>query len=299
MRERGAAFAQTAALTVIAMVAFAANSLLCRLALQRAAIDPVSFGAIRLVSGAIALAVLVRLRAGERKAAAGDWPAALALFAYVACFSLAYRSLAAGAGALILFGAVQLTMFAAGLRHGERFALRAWAGLAVAVGGLAYLLMPGVAAPPAHGALLMAVAGVAWGVYSLRGRGVADPLGATAANFLRAAPLGIVLCLPFVASLHAGFDGVLLALASGAVTSGAGYAIWYTALRGLTALQAATVQLSVPPLAAFGGVLLLAEPVTPRLLLASVAILGGIALVLTAKRKTAQPSQAAPSSQRP
>lgn len=284
MGERRAVFA----LTAVAMLAFAANSLLCRLALQRDAIDPASFGAIRLVSGAVALAVLVRLRAGRSAGCsagqAGSWLAAAMLFAYVACFSVAYRSLAAGAGALILFGAVQLTMFAAGLRQGERFAARAWLGLGVAVAGLAFLLLPGASAPPAQGALLMALAGVAWGVYSLRGRGVADPLAATAANFLRAAPLGILLCLPFLAGLHATVEGVLLALASGALTSGAGYAIWYTALRGLNALQAATVQLSVPPLAAFGGVLLLAEPVTPRLVLASVAILGGIALVLTRRK---------------
>ena len=284
MGERRAVFA----LTAVAMLALAANSLLCRLALQRDAIDPASFGAIRLVSGAVALAVLVRLRAGRSAGCsagqAGSWLAAAMLFAYVACFSVAYRSLAAGAGALILFGAVQLTMFAAGLRQGERFAARAWLGLGVAVAGLAFLLLPGASAPPAQGALLMALAGVAWGVYSLRGRGVADPLAATAANFLRAAPLGILLCLPFLAGLHATVEGVLLALASGALTSGAGYAIWYTALRGLNALQAATVQLSVPPLAAFGGVLLLAEPVTPRLVLASVAILGGIALVLTRRK---------------
>ncbi len=273
------------AFTAAAMLAFAANSLLCRLALLQGGIDPASFGAVRIVSGAIALALIVRWRAGGAKEAGGDWLSAAMLFAYVAFFSFAYVSLAAGTGALILFGAVQLTMFGAALRAGERFAPLACAGLAVAALGLVYLVLPGVSAPPIVGAVLMASAGVAWGVYSLRGRGALDPLGATAGNFLRAAPMAPVLWLPFIGVAHADVGGILLAVASGAITSGVGYALWYTALRELSAMRAATVQLSVPVITAFGAVLFLAEPLSLRLVLASVAILGGIALVLAGRAK--------------
>ena len=275
----------TLAFTAAAMLAFAANSLLCRLALLQGGIDPASFGAVRIVSGAIALALIVRWRAEGAKEAGGDWLSAAMLFAYVAFFSFAYVSLAAGTGALILFGAVQLTMFGAALRAGERFAPLACAGLAVAALGLVYLVLPGVSAPPIVGAVLMASAGVAWGVYSLRGRGALDPLGATAGNFLRAAPMAPVLWLPFIGVAHADMGGILLAVASGAITSGVGYALWYTALRELSAMRAATVQLSVPVITAFGAVLFLAEPLNLRLVLASVAILGGIALVLAGRAK--------------
>jgi drug/metabolite transporter (DMT)-like permease len=275
----------TLAFTAAAMLAFAANSLLCRLALLQGGIDPASFGAVRIVSGAIALALIVRWRAGGAKEAGGDWLSAAMLFAYVAFFSFAYVSLAAGSGALILFGAVQLTMFGAALRAGERFAPLACAGLAVAALGLVYLVLPGVSAPPIVGAVLMASAGVAWGVYSLRGRGALDPLGATAGNFLRAAPMALVLWLPFVGVAHAEVGGILLAVASGAITSGVGYALWYTALRELSAMRAATVQLSVPVITAFGAVLFLAEPLSLRLGVASVAILGGIALVLAGRAR--------------
>ena len=273
------------AFTAAAMLAFAANSLLCRLALLQGGIDPASFGTVRIVSGAVALALIVRWRAGGARETGGDWLSAAMLFAYVAFFSFAYVSLAAGTGALILFGAVQLTMFGAALRAGERFAPLACAGLAVAALGLVYLVLPGVSAPPIVGAVLMALAGVAWGVYSLRGRGALDPLGATAGNFLRAAPMAPVLWLPFVGVAHADVGGILLAVASGAITSGVGYALWYTALRELSAMRAATVQLSVPVITAFGAVLFLAEPLSLRLVLASVAILGGIALVLAGRAK--------------
>lgn len=273
------------AFTAAAMLAFAANSLLCRLALLQGGIDPASFGTVRIVSGAVALALIVRWRAGGARETGGDWLSAAMLFAYVAFFSFAYVSLAAGTGALILFGAVQLTMFGAALRAGERFAPLACAGLAVAALGLVYLVLPGVSAPPIVGAVLMASAGVAWGVYSLRGRGALDPLGATAGNFLRAAPMAPVLWLPFIGVAHADMGGILLAVASGAITSGVGYALWYTALRELSAMRAATVQLSVPVITAFGAVLFLAEPLSLRLVLASVAILGGIALVLAGRAK--------------
>jgi drug/metabolite transporter (DMT)-like permease len=284
--ERGGALTlQTSLLTAAAMLAFAANSLLCRLALQQRGIDPASFGSIRLVSGALTLAFIVRLRPQPPKPRRADWLAAAMLFAYVALFSFAYLSLSAGTGALILFGAVQLTMFSVGLRSGERFGPIAWTGLVLAVAGLVYLVSPGVTAPPLLGAALMATAGVAWGVYSLRGRGVADPLAATAGNFVRAAPLALVLSVLFAVNAHGDAAGVALAVASGAITSGIGYVIWYAALPGLSALRAATVQLSVPLIAALGGVVFLAEAITPRLAAASVAILGGIALVLAARSR--------------
>jgi drug/metabolite transporter (DMT)-like permease len=269
----------TIGLTALAMAAFAANSLLCRAALRDAHIDPATFGAVRVTSGALVLALAMRVRA--RPTAAADWRAAAMLFTYVAAFSFAYLTLPAGMGALILFGAVQLTMFAVGLGRGERFAPRGWAGLALAVAGFVVLVLPGVAAPPAAGAALMAVAGIAWGAYSLRGRGVPDPLAATASNFVRAMPLALALGLAFVGRAHADVAGILLAIASGALTSGLGYVIWYAALRGLSALQAASVQLSVPVIAACAGTLWLDEAFTTRLLVAVVAILGGIALVLT------------------
>ena len=280
--------ARTLLLTAVAMLAFAANSLLCRLALQHASIDPASFGSVRLVSGALVLAAIVRLRAGATAAARTDWLAATMLWAYVAGFSFAYVTLAAGTGALILFGAVQLTMFSVGLYRGERFSAAAWAGLALAVGGLVYLVSPGVAAPKPLGAALMAGAGIAWGIYSLRGRGAGEPVSATGGNFLRAAPMALALSLVFVGSAHASGEGVALAIASGALTSGLGYVVWYAALPRLTALRAATVQLSVPPIAAAGGVLLLGEVMSLRLVLASAAILGGITLVLFSRSLAAR-----------
>jgi drug/metabolite transporter (DMT)-like permease len=278
---------QTAIFTTVAMFAFAANSLLCRFALQRREIDPISFAAIRLVSGAIILAVIVRLRPERSSPSHADWLAASMLFAYVAFFSFAYLTLPAGTGALILFGAVQLTMLSVGLRSGEKFGYAAWLGLALAVAGLFYLVSPGIAAPPLLGAALMAIAGVAWGVYSLRGRSLTDPLAATAGNFARAALLAPLLSLLFIVNARAYADaaGVVLGIASGALTSGIGYVIWYAALRKLSAMRAATVQLSVPLIAAFGGVVFLSEAITPRLTVASTAILGGIAMAMTSRSR--------------
>jgi drug/metabolite transporter (DMT)-like permease len=276
---------RTIGLTALAMLAFAANSLLTRLALQQSSIDAASFGSVRLVSGALVLMAIVRLRRGPPAAARKDWLAATMLWAYVACFSFAYITLPAGSGALILFGAVQLTMLGAGLFAGERFTAVAWTGFALAVAGLFYLVSPGLAAPPLVGTLLMAAAGIAWGVYSLRGRGAGDPVAATAGNFMRAAPLSLLLSLILASRVHISSSGLLLAIASGALTSGLGYVIWYAALPHLSALRAATVQLSVPPLAALGGVLLLSESLTLRLVLGSVTILGGIALVLFSRAR--------------
>lgn len=274
-----------AALTVVAMTAFAANSLLCRLALRSELIDPASFTSLRLLSGAAVLWLLLRLRGGGR-GRAGDWRSAAALFVYAAGFSFAYVSLGVGVGALLLFGAVQATMLAAGYRGGERAGPLQSLGLALSVAGLVFLVMPGLSAPAPLGAALMLAAGIAWGVYSLRGRGNAtDPALATAGNFLRAAPLALAFNLPFLPRLHAETAGVIYALASGALASGLGYVIWYAALKGLTATRAAIVQLSVPALAAFGGVLLLDETVTSRLLIASGAILGGVALAVLGKQR--------------
>lgn len=275
---------RTLSLTTLAMLAFAGNSLLCRLALQQTSIDPASFTTIRLIAGALVLWLIVRVRGGSHQVG-GSWLSALALFAYAAAFSFAYVNLATGTGALLLFGAVQATMILTGLYRGERLRPQQSAGLLLALAGLVGLLLPGLAAPPLPAALLMLLAGVAWGVYSLRGRGIADPTGATAGNFLRAVPPTIVLSLLRLGNSHLDYPGAAYALLSGGLASGVGYALWYTALRGLPATQAASVQLSVPVLAALGGVLLLGEALTPRLLLASAAILGGIALVIAVRRR--------------
>jgi drug/metabolite transporter (DMT)-like permease len=274
----GAPTSQTLALTAVAMLAFAGNSLLCRLALQHSGIDPASFTSVRLTSGAVVLWALVRWR-GQRPA--GDWGSAAALFVYAAAFSYAYLSLSAGTGALLLFGAVQATMLGWGLWHGQRLGRGQTAGLVLAMGGLVALLLPGVTAPPAGGALLMTAAGVAWGVYSLRGRGAGDPTAVTAGNFVRASALAVPLALAALPWARVDVAGLLWALCSGAVTSGLGYAIWYTALKGLQPTSSASVQLSVPVLTALGGVALLSEPLTLRLALCSAAILGGIACVIT------------------
>lgn len=278
----GTLTSHTLALTGVAMLAFAGNSLLCRLALQHSGIDPASFTTVRLLSGAVVLWALVRWR-GQRPA--GDWGSAAALFVYAAAFSYAYLSLSAGTGALLLFGAVQATMLGWGLWHGQRLGRGQTAGLVLAMGGLVALLLPGVTAPPAGGALLMSAAGVAWGVYSLRGRSAGDPTAVTAGNFVRASALAVPLALAALPWARVDVAGLLWALCSGAVTSGLGYAIWYTALKGLQPTSSASVQLSVPVLTALGGVALLSEPLTLRLTLCSLAILGGIAWVIAGQRR--------------
>lgn len=265
------------------MVAFAGNSLLCRLALRNAGIDAGAFTAVRLMSGAIMLWVIVRA-AGTRDAGAGSWMSALALFAYAAGFSYAYLSLTAATGALLLFGAVQATMIGFGLYRGERLHRQQWLGLLIAFAGLFGLLLPGLSAPPLVGALLMLGAGIAWGIYSLRGRGAGNPTRVTAGNFLRAAPFALALGLLASPRSLPGGPGLAYAAASGALASGLGYAIWYMVLPALRPASAAAVQLSVPVIATLGGVALLGEAVTVRLLLASAAILGGIALVIVRRR---------------
>ena len=279
---------RTALLTGAAMLAFAANSLLCRLALAPGLVDAASFTSIRLVSGAITLAVILVYRDGMRTAPKANWRAVAALYAYMAFFSFAYLSLSAGTGALILFGAVQLTMFIVALRSGEHFSLLSWGGLAVAVFGLVYLVCPGVTAPDPVGAVAMAAAGISWGFYSLLGRGARDPLAATAGNFIYAVPFAVILSLVFLSHFHLTPTGFALAVISGSVASACGYVIWYAALPGLTATRAATVQLSVPVIAAFGGIALISEALTLRLVVASIATLGGVAIVL-AQRSTQAP----------
>ena len=275
------------ALTVLAMIAFAGNSLLCRIALRDTGIDAASFTTIRLVSGAVVLWLVVRTK-HSGSTGSGNWLSALALFAYAAGFSFAYLSLAAGTGALLLFGAVQATMIGYGIRSGESLRRLQVAGLALASGGLVGLLLPGLSAPPLHGSLLMLGAGIAWGVYSLRGKGAGDPTRVTAGNFLRAAPIAAALSVFMLDSAALDGAGIGYAIASGALTSGLGYAIWYTVLPALKATHAATIQLSAPAIAAAGGILFLGEPVTLRLVLASAAILGGIAMVIRALPKVAR-----------
>jgi drug/metabolite transporter (DMT)-like permease len=245
-------------------------------------IDPVSFTTLRLVSGAIILVPISWLvaespPAPERK---GSWGSGLALFVYAAAFSLAYVSLDTGMGALILFGAVQATMIGAGLKSGERPHPVQWLGLITALGGLVYLVSPGITAPNPLGAFLMLISGLAWGVYSVRGRSVAAPVSSTTANFVRTVPMAAIASAIAFSLLHVEDTGIVLALVSGIVTSGLGYVLWYKALRGLTTTRAAIVQLLVPVLAAFGGVVFLAEQVSFRLPIASALILGGVAMAV-------------------
>lgn len=270
------------------MLCFAANSLLCRLALAPSLIDPATFTSARVVSAAAMLSLVVWLRRRHLpKLAEANVRSVTALFGYLIFFSFAYTRLAAGTGALILFTAVQLTMFGVALREGERFSPMGWTGLAIAVVGLVYLVLPGVSAPDPVGAILMTISGVAWGAFSLLARGVDHPVEANAANFLCCLPLAVAVNLYGLADFHGAPVGLGLAMASGAVASGLGYVIWYLALRGLPAARAATVQLSVPAIAAFGGALFLSEPVTLRLLIASAAVLGGIAVVLAQRARPA------------
>src|SRR5438034_8336585 len=283
------------------MIAFASNSLLCRLALKQTSIDAASFTFIRIFSGAFALWLIMKIRTwlitdrtpSPRAASfshsslrrttcfvAGNWLSALALLVYAAGFSFAYTTLSAGTGALLLFGAVQATMIFWDMHKGERLDATQIAGFLIAVTGLVVLVFPGLSAPPLIGSILMLGAGVAWGIYSLRGRGERNPASVTTGNFVRAVPFAVALSVIFLPSTNYNLAGITYAITSGAITSGLGYVIWYSALPGLKTASAATVQLSVPVLAATGGILLLGEPITVRYVLASVAVLGGIALVV-------------------
>ena len=276
---------RTVACTAAAMVAFAGNSVLTRLALGGATIDAATFSTVRIAGGAAMLLATMALREPDGIRLTGSWLSAAVLFVYAIPFSFAYTSLTAGTGALILFGVVQVTMMVAAVKNGERPQWSQLIGLALASCGLIYLVLPGLRAPSLLGSGLMAVAGVMWGVYSLRGRGTANPLQLNTSNFVRALPLAIVVSLLTRSQMHVTATGLFLALASGAITSGLGYVLWYTALSNLTATRAAIVQLMVPVLAGAGGVLFLGETISFRLVLSGVVVLGGIALALTGGRR--------------
>jgi len=266
-------------LTSLAMIAFASNSLLCRLALKHTTIDAATFTFIRILSGAVALWLITRMR-GVSLDKSGNWPSAAALFVYAAAFSFAYVGLPAGTGALLLFAAVQATMILWGFHKGERLDLIQLFGLIIALAGLVLLVFPSLSAPPLTGSMLMLSAGVAWGIYSIRGKVADDAIAVTTGNFVRAVFFVGASSLALISRAHVDVAGIGYAVISGAIMSGFGYVIWYSALSGLRTTSAATVQLSVPVLAAAGGILLLGEPITLRYVFASVAVLGGIALVI-------------------
>jgi drug/metabolite transporter (DMT)-like permease len=276
----------TILLTAFALIAFAANSILCRMALGNGTIDPASFSTIRLVSGAVVLWLIVKASPNVKADKhSGSWWSASMLFLYAVAFSFAYVSLNAGMGALVLFGSVQATMITAGIIKGERPHILTWCGLLIALAGLVYLVLPGLEAPSFSGAALMTIAGFAWGVYSLRGLGVTNPVSVTADNFLRSVPLTVVVSLILLSALQLSLKGVLLACLSGGLTSGIGYVVWYAALRHLAATRAAMLQLLVPIIAALGGVLMLAEQITLRLVLAGILIMSGVGLTLVFRNR--------------
>lgn len=277
-------------LTVLALTAFAANSVFCRLALTQPLIDPASYTAVRLITAVVALGIITTIRRhGSLAKSGGSWISAAMLFVYAASFSFAYTTLSAGTGALILFAAVQITMIAAGIYAGERPEMSDWLGLFIATGGLIYLVSPGITAPSTVGSILMTVAGIAWGVYSLRGRGSSDPVGVTTDNFVRTLPFAIGIALVWIKTLTITPTGLLWATLSGSITSAGGYVFWYGALRGLTATRAAIVQLAVPVLAALAGVFVLTESISVRLVLSAVAILSGVALAVFHPRIAVKP----------
>lgn len=269
-----------AVLTGIAMIAFAANSVLCRVSLGTDLIDAASFTTVRLLSGAVCLLLIVSIQEKNWRPTRPDWPSVLALYVYMICFSYAYRSLSTGTGALLLFGFVQLTMIGTAIYRGERLKTLGWTGLLIATGGLIYLVLPGVEAPDPKYAALMAIAGLAWGAYSLLGIRGDAPTSSTANNFLYATPLAVLFSILDSNNLHITWQGGLLGIASGAIASGLGYAIWYTALKHIRATTAAIMQLSVPALATLGGVILLGELLTLRIVFATMLTLGGVAIFL-------------------
>ena len=281
---------RVAALTTLALVAFAGNSVLCRFALKDGSIDAASFSTVRLVSGAVALLIILYIsNRGTRSDSYGSWLSSAMLFLYAVCFSFAYISLDTGMGALILFGMVQATMVTGALWAGDRPAVAEWIGWLLAVLGFVYLVSPGLTAPSPTGSVLMGIAGIAWGVYSLRGRKEPFALAGTTYNFVRSVPLVIVVSAVSLSDLHLSANGIVLAVLSGAITSGVGYAIWYTVLRSISSMRAAMVQLSVPILAAAGGVLFLAEAVSPRLVVSALLILGGIFFAIFGKARLSSP----------
>jgi len=271
------------------MIAFAANSVLCRLALGENSIDASGFTSIRLISGALVLyIILIASSTNQKPNSKGSWLSALMLFTYAAAFSFAYITLDTGTGALILFGAVQITMILHTVISGNRLHIFEWLGMIIAFAGFVYLVLPGVSAPPLSGFLLMSLAGIAWGVYTLRGRDTTDPKSDTSYNFLRSIPFVIALLIFSIKDLTLSSQGVWLAILSGGITSGIGYVIWYIALRRLSTTIAAVVQLSVPLLAAIGGVLFVTEDISVRLIFSTVLILGGIFIVIFSRNHFTQ-----------
>ena len=277
-------------ITLFSLLAFAANSLITRFALEETSIDEASFIMLRVVSGALFLWLFLSVKKYHKAYKAGSWLAAFALFIYAVSFTYGYGLIAAGTGALLLFGAVQITMTIAGYQAGERLNTTQLIGFVLALSGLVILMLPGLAAPSFVGALLMCISGVAWGIYTLQGRGASNPAITTAGNFIKAAPMAMILWLAVnfstTSTINLADSGVIYALLSGIVTSGIGYIIWYSVLPELKATQAAIVQLSVPLIVTLAGVLLLNEAITLRVIIAAVAILTGTVLVLMFKNNT-------------
>jgi drug/metabolite transporter (DMT)-like permease len=279
-KKIGHSAVKTIVFTILALIAFAANSVLCRLALGENSIDPSSFTVIRLLSGAIILFFILNARSHKKHSSAkGSWFSGIMLFLYAITFSFAYITLDTGTGALILFGSVQLTMIILSIISGNRLHFTEWLGVTVAFAGFVYLVLPGVSTPSVKGFLLMTIAGIAWGIYTLKGRGSANPLSDTSYNFLRTIPIVLILVALTVSNAHYSANGIMLAILSGAVASGLGYTIWYLALSGLSSTQAAVVQLLVPVIAAFGGAIFVSEMITLRLTISASLVLGGILLV--------------------
>ncbi|WP_210725608.1 DMT family transporter [Candidatus Colwellia aromaticivorans] len=281
-------FLKTSLLTGLALIAFAANSVLCRLALGNEAIDASSFTEIRLLSGAIALFIILSIKGsikGSNKGASskGSWTASFTLFLYAITFSYAYLSVDTGTGALILFGSVQITMIMLSLISGTRLHLIEWSGVFLAFTGLIYLILPNITTPSINGFILMTVSGISWGIYTLKGRGSKNPLMDTTYNFLRTIPFVTLLALFTMQNMSYSFEGIVLAIISGAITSGVGYTIWYVALGDLTSTQAAVIQLSVPVIAAIGGVIFVSELITIRLVISAIIVLSGILMVVLGK----------------
>jgi drug/metabolite transporter (DMT)-like permease len=272
---------RTGIFTLMALIAFAANSVLCRMALGSVSIDASSFTLVRLVSGALILSLILRITNNKiRTHSKGSWFSGLMLFTYAITFAFAYTTLDTATGALILFGAVQITIILLSVISGDRLNMSEWIGVTIALSGFFYLVIPGVTTPSAVGFALMTIAGIAWGIYTLNGRSSQSPIMDTTYNFLRSVPLIIIVTGFTIKNIHYSSEGLILAGLSGGIASGIGYAIWYNALRGLSAAQAAVVQLLVPVIAAFGGVIFISEVITLRLILAAVMILGGILLVV-------------------
>lgn len=283
---------KTALYTFLALLAFAGNSVLCRLALGNDQIDAASFTAVRLLAGVIVLFCLLAVTGRSKPITSaplqrGSWWSGFMLFTYAVTFSFAYVTLETGIGALILFGAVQITMLAVGIASGDRLHKLEWAGMLVAFAGFIYLVLPTLSTPSWLGFVLMTASGIAWAFYTLAGRGSQHPLQDTGFNFLRTIPLVILLLAASAYNADLTLNGLVLAVLSGGVASGVGYTLWYSALKGMSTTQAAVVQLLVPVIAALGGVVFVDEPFSLRLMVSSALVLGGILTVVLSKHRVA------------